>query len=89
MLSDSDESYVSSSSSSSDNDKGSDGNDINEEENFKNTGTHRHILAEHSNKWKGEANQLLKNTRMEDFYLAQPSQIVNKYTADNPKQKTL
>ena len=32
MLSDSDESYVSSSSSSSDNDKGSDGNDINEED---------------------------------------------------------
>ena len=31
MLSDSDESYVSSSSSSSDDDEGSDGNDINEE----------------------------------------------------------
>ena len=32
MLSDSDESYVSSSSSSSDDDEGSDGNDINEED---------------------------------------------------------
>ena len=32
MLSDSDESYVSSSNSSSDNDEGSDGNDINEED---------------------------------------------------------
>ena len=58
-------------------------------ENFKNTGTHRHILAEHSNKWKGEDESTLKNTRMDDFYLAQPSKIVNKYTADNPKQKTL
>ena len=30
-----------------------------------------------------------QDQRMEDFYLAQPSKIVNKYTADNPKQKTL
>ena len=49
----------------------------------------RHILAEHSDKWKGEDESTLKNTRMDDFYLAQPSKIVNKYTADNPKQKAL
>ena len=58
-------------------------------ENLKNTGTHQHILAEHSDKWKGEDESTLKNTRMDDFYLAQPSKIVNKYTADNPKQKAL
>ena len=32
----------------------------------------RHILAEHSDKWKGEDESTLKNTRMDNFYLAQP-----------------